>query len=72
LLALVAPVEAVAAAAAAIVRAKLEVAACGELAESFTVMLKEDVPLAEGVPLIAPTVESARPAGREPEARLQV
>lgn len=58
--------------AAAMVRAKLEVAAWGELAESLTVMLNEDVPLADGVPLIAPALESVRPAGREPEAMLHV
>jgi hypothetical protein len=62
----------VAAAAAAMVRPRLEVADWGELAESLTLMLNVDFPLAVGVPLILPAVESVRPAGSEPEARLQV
>jgi hypothetical protein len=38
----------------------------------LAVTLNEDVPLAEGVPLTVPLVERANPAGREPEAKLQV
>ena len=57
---------------AAMVSASEAVAACGEASESFTVTLNEEVPLADGVPLMAPAVERVRPAGREPEARLQV
>jgi hypothetical protein len=32
--------------------------------------LKDEIPLVEGVPLMAPPVERANPAGREPEAKL--
>ncbi len=51
---------------------KLEVTDCGVLSESLTVMLKEDVPLTEGVPLMMPLVVRANPAGKEPEVRLHV
>ncbi len=54
------------------VRLKVDVAAWGELAESLTVRLNEEAPLAEGVPVIAPLVESVSPAGKEPEATVQV
>jgi hypothetical protein len=37
----------------------------------LTITVKELVPAVVGAPLIAPEVESNRPAGREPEARLQ-
>ena len=62
-------VETVAAATASV---KAEVAACGELSESFTVRLKEAVPLAVGVPLMVPEVPSVKPAGKLPEMRVQV
>jgi hypothetical protein len=39
--------------------------------ESLTITVKKLVPTVDGVPLIAPEVESNSPAGREPEARLQ-
>jgi len=40
--------------------------------ESVTLMLMEEVPLAVGVPLMTPVEDKVEPAGREPEARLQV
>lgn len=49
-----------------------EVAAWREASESFAVTLNEEVSLDVGVPLIAPLMERANPAGKEPEARLQV
>jgi hypothetical protein len=58
--------------AAAIVSEKPDVESCGELSESFTVTLNSKVPLALGVPLIVPLAERVRPAGKEPEARLQI
>jgi hypothetical protein len=44
----------------------------GEVAESVAWTVKEKVPLALGVPLMTPELESVRPAGSEPEARLHV
>ncbi len=35
-------------------------------------MLREEAPLAVGVPLMAPLVEKVNPAGKVPDARLQV
>lgn len=59
-------------AAATMVRFSAEVTVFGVLSESLTLTLKEDAPLAVGVPLIVPLVESANPAGKEPETKLQV
>jgi hypothetical protein len=59
-------------AAATMVRFSDEVTVFGVLSASLTLTLKEDAPLAAGVPLIVPLVESANPAGKEPEARLHV
>ena len=56
----------------AMVIAREDVAVCGVVSESLTVTLKEDVPLAVGVPLIAPLVDSVNPAGKAPEAKLHV
>lgn len=53
------------------VRLRAEVTACGEDSESLTVTLKEDVPLAVGLPLMVPLVERVNPAGKEPETRFQ-
>jgi len=53
------------------VRLRAEVTACGEDSESLTVTLKEDVPLAVGLPLMTPLVERVNPAGKDPEARVQ-
>ena len=47
------------------------VAACGELAESFTWGVKKKLPDAVGVPLITPELESVKPAGNCPETTLQ-
>jgi hypothetical protein len=58
--------------AAATVIESAAVADWGVDSESLAVTLKDDVPLAEGLPLMAPLVERANPAGREPEAKLQV
>jgi hypothetical protein len=38
--------------------------------ESVTLTVMEEVPLAEGVPLMTPDEDKVKPAGREPEARL--
>ena len=57
---------------AAMVSFRAAVTLLAVLSESLTVTLKEEVPLAEGVPLMAPLVESANPAGKVPEARLHV
>jgi hypothetical protein len=48
------------------------VADWGVDSESLAVTLKDDVPLAEGMPLIVPVVERVNPSGKEPEAELQV
>ncbi len=58
--------------AAAMVSFSAEVTDLGVLSASFTVTLKEEAPLASGVPLMVPLVERVNPAGKEPEARLQV
>lgn len=57
-------------AAAAMVRLRAEVTAWGEDSESRSVTLKEEEPLASGVPLMTPLVERVSPAGREPDAKL--
>ena len=41
-------------------------------AESVTLTVTEKVPLAVGVPPMAPAEDKVKPAGRDPEARLQV
>ena len=41
-------------------------------AESVTLTVMEEVPLAVGVPLMTPAEDNDKPAGSEPEARLQV
>ena len=46
------------------------VADWGVDSESWALTLKDEIPLVEGVPLMAPPVERANPAGREPEAKL--
>lgn len=50
--------------------AKVDVAVWGEVSESVTVTLNENVPLAVGLPLIVPLVERVNPAGNEPEVML--
>ena len=52
------------------VSARVDVTVCGELSESLTVTLNENVPLAVGMPLIVPLVDRVNPAGKEPEGRL--
>lgn len=51
---------------------RVDVAVWGEVSESLTVTLNEDIPLAVGVPLIVPLGERVNPAGKEPEERLHV
>ena len=51
---------------------RAEVTLLDVLSESLTVTLKEEAPLADGVPLMVPVVERAKPAGKDPEATLQV
>jgi hypothetical protein len=48
------------------------VAVWGDAAESFAETVNEDWPLAVGVPLIVPLLDKVRPAGKDPDARLQV
>jgi hypothetical protein len=57
---------------AMMVRASAEVAACGEDSESLTVTLKEEASAVVGVPLMVPLLERVNPAGKLPEATLQV
>ena len=47
------------------------VAACGEVAESFTIRLKKLVPAVVGVPLMMPEADSVKAAGSEPDASVQ-
>jgi hypothetical protein len=49
------------------VKLKVAVAACGGLAESVTCTVKENVPIAEGVPLKTPALLKVSPDGRGPE-----
>lgn len=42
------------------------------LSASLTAMVKDEDPLAVGVPLMVPPVDSANPAGNAPDATLQV
>ena len=46
------------------VSARADVTVCGELSESLTVTLNENVPLAVGMPLIVPLVDRVNPAAR--------
>ncbi len=57
---------------AMMVSARLEVAACGEDSESLTVTLKEEASAVVGVPLMVPLLERVNPAGKLPDATLQV
>ena len=41
-------------------------------AESVTLTVMDEVPLAVGVPLMAPAEDKVKPAGNVPEARLQL
>ena len=50
---------------------KLRVADCEGLSESVTRAMKLDVPATSGAPVMAPPEESARPAGRLPDAMLK-
>jgi hypothetical protein len=53
------------------VRLSVPLAAVRE-AESVTLIVMEEVPLAVGVPPMAPDEDKVKPTGRDPEARLQV
>jgi hypothetical protein len=56
----------------ATVTLRLAVAVCAGVLESVTFTLKENDPVAVGVPLIWPELLNVKPAGNAPDATVQV